>query len=703
MLRRPGASVAAAVVAIAVATLAVVAAGPAMPPLVPIGDHAAYDDGAARALVLVEPIAHAPWFGAAPAGGAAAVAALLATVFWITARRAGASAVATAVGVAALMSRGDLRTAIAVGAAPAIGATLVWAAATGMAGAPPIRSGWRGALLLSAAVAAWPPYVAAVPAAMALARGSIAARAVLAGVVVLVGGTAGLAVWAARAATLAHEPVSLADVWSVVVSSASRGQSPYVWPATTAAALPVALAVMAIGSLGRAGQVPAVWGVAAAGAAALALPGWRAEIWRAAYWSAWPLVPLGLTWLAAQAAPRRRAWVVAVAGVTLVGGGLSASWRHLDEGEGRRFARVLGDSLQAAVGVRPAALVTEDTRVDTAIVAWAGAGWQRVRPLPALVEAARDRGRVIVAGPSARAALEAWGFRFRNSVRIEHPVPYVVGELTGRLRCVPLAAPWRELPGLEYTGRLGVHVPAGTGALEIVVVGPPPVTPRLWRLDGRPIGEHGDLPMTLPALPPVLWPSDGQLPDARLGAVRLRLSARTDLAQAAAVTLGQRAPLVAARFTAPADHPDVATVCAAPLPRQPADIAAQVPVVDDAYFGSGWHLAERDAAGPFRWTDHRAVTLLPSADGRSVGLVVTARAAAGGARAAAFVNGWPAGAREVTGAFAEYRWEVPAGVWVEGTNELALEIAPTVRPADHGGADPRRLGLAVTSLRVVPD
>jgi len=702
MLRPAGASIAAAVAATAAAVLVAIAAGPAMPPLVPIGDYATYDDGAARAITLVEPIAHAPWFGAVPAAGAAAVAALLAIVFWTTGRRAGASAVTTALAFAALMSRPDLRTAMTVGAAPAIGATLLWASALTLGGGSGHFTPWRGGLLLGAAVAAWPPYVVAVPAAAALGRASMAARVVLVGLAVLAGGAAGLALWAGRAATVADEPVSLAEVWSVVASGAPRGQSPYVWPATTSAALPVALVLVAMGSLGRSAVAPVAWGAAAVGAAVLSFPGWRAEIWRAVYWSAWPLVPLGLTWLAAQAPARRRAWVVAVVGVTLVAGGLSASRRHLEEDEGRRFARVLVEALQAAVGPRPAALVTEDTRVDTAIVAWAGARWQRVRPLPARIEAARERGRVILAGPSARLALEAWGFSFRDGVRIDHPVPYAIGELTGRLHCVSLAAPWRELPGLEYTGRLGVHLPAGTGALEIVVVGPPPVTPRLRRLDGRPTGEQVGLPMTLPALPPVLWPGDGQLPDPRLGAVRLRLAAHPELAQAAVITLGQRAPLVAAHFTGSADRPEVATMCAAPLPRQPADIAARVPLDDDAYFGSGWHVAERDAAGPFRWTDQRAVTLLPSAAGRPVGLVITTRAAAGRARAAAFVNGWPAGEREVNGALAEVRWEVPAGVWVEGTNEFALEITPTVRPADRGEDDQRRLGIAVTSLRVVP-
>ena len=65
------------------------------------------------------------------------------------------------------------------------------------------------------------------------------------------------------------------------------------------------------------------------------------------------------------------------------------------------------------------------------------------------------------------------------------------------------------------------------------------------------------------------------------------------------------------------------------------------------------------------------------------------------------MNGWAAGAQEMTGADREYRWLVPEGVWVAGTNELALEVSHTARPSDAGAADTRELGLAVTSLRIV--
>ena len=66
-----------------------------MPPFVPYGDHAGYDAVTPRAVALVEPVAHAPWFGAAPAVAAAILAAAVLAVLWVTARRAGATAAAS--------------------------------------------------------------------------------------------------------------------------------------------------------------------------------------------------------------------------------------------------------------------------------------------------------------------------------------------------------------------------------------------------------------------------------------------------------------------------------------------------------------------------------------------------------------------------------------------------------------------------------
>ena len=99
--------------------------------------------------------------------------------------------------------------------------------------------------------------------------------------------------------------------------------------------------------------------------------------------------------------------------------------------------------------------------------------------------------------------------------------------------------------------------------------------------------------MDLPSLPPVLWPGDGGLPDPGQAGLRFELPARPELAQSATLALGHRAPLVAVRFTEPAHLTGVATVCAAPLPREAADVAERVPLDDAAYFGGGWHPLER--------------------------------------------------------------------------------------------------------------
>jgi hypothetical protein len=211
--------------------------------------------------------------------------------------------------------------------------------------------------------------------------------------------------------------------------------------------------------------------------------------------------------------------------------------------------------------------------------------------------------------------------------------------------------------------------------------------------------------MALTDLPPVLWPGDGRLPDPGWTGTRFELPARGDAAQSVAVALGQRAPLVAVRFTEPADRVGVATVCAAPFDRDASAIAAGVPLDDDIYFPGGWHGAERVGDGLFRWTARRAVTLLPSAAGGPVTLLLTGRPAArSGARPMRLtvtLNGWVAGVSDMDPVDREYRWSVPEGVWVAGTNELRLDVSETVRPSDAGRTDTRELGLAVTALRIV--
>jgi hypothetical protein len=693
------------------AAVALLADRPVMPPFLPVGDHAEYDATASPRLALVEPVIHAPWFGAAPPQPAALAAIVVILAFWAAARRAGAGVAATAVALLGLLCRTDLRTPLALAAEPAIGAALLWAAALAVTFGPGDggRSALWGGALVAAAVAVWPPLTVSVPLLIAAAAvGGVGAIALV--TAAASGGVAGLALWTARAAALAGEPVSLADVWLTVLSSDPRGTDPFVWPAMTAALLPMALAfsgaavVLARQAVAR--QVIVGLAVGPALLAFALLPGWRPELVRAGYWALWPLVAVGLTWVAALAPPRRELLAVAGVGGVLVAGGWLASVRYLEEDEPRAFAAALDDALASATGRRPVTLVTEDTRVDTALVAWgSSAGWQRVRRVPALIDAALDGDRLLLAGPTAMSALELWGFQFAPYAGVVRPVPFALSSVTGRLHCLSIAAPWRELPGVEYTARLGLHVPRGTGTLEVVVVGPSPLNAALTRPDGRPIGRQSPLTMALTELPPVLWPGDGRLPDPELIGIRFEVPARDDTGQSATMALGQRAPLVAVRFTEPADRVGVATACAAPFDREASAIEGGVPLDDDGYFPGGWHAAERAGDALFRWTSRRAVTLLPSSAAGPVTLVLSGRPAAHPAsepvRLTVTLNDWWAEVRDLDPADREYRWDVPAGVWVAGTNELVLETSATARPADAGSPDARELGLAVTSLRIM--
>ncbi len=679
-----------------------------MPPFLPVGDYAVYDALAPRALALVEPIAHGPWFGAAPATSSALLAGAVMATLWLAARRAGGGTAAVVI-CAAMLSRTHLRVPLALGAEPTIGLGLTWAAALVLAGEGfGARAVVWGAALVAAAVACWPPLVVVAPALAVLGFSRRMAAGAVFGAAAL-GLAGGAALWAARAGALNNEPVSILEAATILVATGPRGGDPFVWPRLTAVALPGALAV--VGALALAQRLPLRHrgGLALAALvpvlAALALPSWRGEIVRAALWASWPVMAAGIAWAAGQAPARRSPLVAAALGAVLVVGGLLASVRDVEDVGRRAFARGLGQALSPIVAAAPSTVVAEDTRFDAALVAWgATADLQRVRPVPRLVDDVLASGRTVLAGPTARTALELWGFRFTIRARVDEPAAFFVAAVTGRLHCVPVAQPWRELPGLEYTGRLGLHVPAGTGQLEIVIVGPPPLAPRLALADGRPVGQVLPLAMDLPSLPPVLWPGDGRLPDSAQAGLRFELPARAELAQSASLALGQRAPQVAVRFTEPAHLTGVATVCAAPLPREAADVAERVPLDDEAYFGGGWHPIERAGTAPFRWTARRAVTLLPASGDGEVTLAMVARPAAPApVTISAVVNGSPLAAFEMGPGDREYRWRVPGGIWVDGTNELVLEPSATTRPSDAGSPDARELGVAVTSLRILRD
>lgn len=671
----------------------------AMPPFVPAA--AASDAIAAlpRDLALVEPVAHAPWFGTWPPPVAALLAAASAGALWLAACRLTTSVALAVAVVASSLVRPDLRTLVTLGAEPALGLAAAWAAIAATRQGPPAAVPLlaRLALLVAAAAALWPPLAITAPAVVTATGGlswPAAAMLLASGVAGALGGAAR---WAARASTLGAEPVSLGDALAVVVPASPRALDAFVWAPL---AEPLVPGVLALAGLTvtvrrtRARSAAALGGLVVA-SAWLLLPAWRAELLRAALWTAWPLTAVALHAVVAGRGWRRALGVATALGF-LIGGAVGP------RPDGRsETARATADALERL----PAAptVVAEDPRTDTALVGWGGGrGLRRVRPVAALVNAARDDGAVF-AGPAARRTLERWGFTLGPRLAPRPAVP--LWPVASRLGCLPVATPWRELPGLEFTGWLGLHVPAGEGRLEVAIVGPPPLAPRLTLDDGRPIGQVTPLPMTLTDLPPVLWPGDGRQPDPSANAFRVELPAAGDAGYAASIALGRRAPLVAVRYVSSARRTDIATVCAAPPPADPPG-ADGLDVGDDTFFAGGWHAADRDGDAVWRWTTRDAVMLVPARTGGPVTLELTARSAtdhpSDPVRLALSVNGWSAGPpRPLSTAARVLQWAIPAGVWVAGTNEVVVATTRVVRPADDGGQDTRLLGAAISAVRVL--
>ena len=101
------------------------------------------------------------------------------------------------------------------------------------------------------------------------------------------------------------------------------------------------------------------------------------------------------------------------------------------------------------------------------------------------------------------------------------------------------------------------------------------------------------------------------------------------------------------------------------------------------------------------------MVLLPSALRTDVTVTMEAEAAAGVGRGDAEaplltlrVNGVDIATQPMGQGRRPYKWNVPAGVWLAGTNELWWHTSQAVRPADMGGTDTRTLALRVSSIVV---
>jgi hypothetical protein len=262
---------------------------------------------------------------------------------------------------------------------------------------------------------------------------------------------------------------------------------------------------------------------------------------------------------------------------------------------------------------------------------------------------------------------------------------------------------WNLLPGVEFTGRISVQVPAGRDSNVTLVIGDAlPLTIEAETADG------GPLPIATTAVPATAAPVDfwmeyGSPWLAPRHILQGTLAARDDRAQSVIVNLGRRAPRVLARL---AGYPDEVRgrICAAAVDATPAFSAGdlfQIGPGDAPYFASGWYgLETQPSLGRVRWmTDHGAL-LVPSSRDGAIRVRLHAMSAAAGEDDVTMVmlrvnDVFATAPVAMVAGAATYEWMVPAVAWVAGTNELLLSVSHT-SPA--GDRDPRALGLALQEL-----
>jgi len=728
----------AATVAVVVAAVwAFTVPGAAMPPVSPLGEQPIYSVADDTALALLEPVLHAPWLGTVTLPARWIVGMIVILGATGVAIFAGASLLATLFIALALVLDASFGAALSHAGGLVVAVGLVWLA-SGAAfdehqRVSPDRP-WFNPLsaILLWSVAVWWDWIAIVTWPIVLAalrrtphrpaRGWWTVTSLLLGVGAFLAHFDWMAT-EARALSLAPG-VPLTWLEALIVAFGSRPRMPigsFVSPELT---MRLAYLVMALAAIGLAfGDLDRWWrrAVGLSGALVLAVglgwPEWQAEVVRFAIWALTPLAAVGLTWVSRQS-PRLE-WAPAITcllGAVLLAETMVMGARPLAGGDARVFRNALESALDARASGRRMVLAAEDTRVDSAVVSWAsGQGVLRVaQDGDAVASAVRDD-HLVLAGPSARRNLELTGIVFAEAFAISEPVSFTVSEATATLQCATVRADrWSQLPGLEYTGRLGLQLPPQFGGeLQLIVGDALPLQVQAQTPDGRDLPITADALMTGPgreAPPPDFW-LDGGLPENGPAFIRrVHVPASPARTTVVSLRLGRRAPRVLARLIG---YDDVmrGRVCAAPLGRTTlfADDRRDeaVSLANDELFGSGWYGVEGPDDRAFRWAGTDAVVLLPSAMRTDVTVTLDAEAAAGGSAAddagaelTLRVNGVAVATQTMGKGEQRYTWNVPAGVWLAGTNELWWHTSRAVRPADTGGTDTRALALRVSSIAV---
>ncbi len=697
-----------------------------LPPFNPLEAGAAYDPMVDHLQALIEPALHAPWRGP----GAIIVAWLLALSVTIgavgLARACGAATPAAWIAAGALLLSAPFAASVRHGADAILSVLLVWVtwwllirgASRTWRWHGAAATAWAGATQFSwLAIATLPVILLALVARQTTPR----ARALaMLGAVALAGG--GAAMYLRRMAIRIEAqmadvdlPVTVFDVARVAWGNAGRaGDVRFAAPdvgGTAALWIVLAAAALVFAEWPRWWRAGLALTFASLGMVWLEWMSWRADLLRWAAWMAAPLAAAGLTWVASQSTRRWRGGVTGLLGAALVGASLSAAARPLGGIEPRmfrdRFETALGPILERA----RVAFVAEDSLIDSAIVAW-GIG-PRLAQHPDALRKSEGRGFVPVIGPVARAHLELVGVQFATVAAITDPAPYHLSRIAEWLHCaIARTDRWSLLPGLEYTGRVGLEIPPALGGRLVLIVGDEvPLELRAALPNGSAIPLDHEALLSGPgagAPPPDYWFDEGDPRRAPQQVVRVRIPAHPTAASLVSLYLGRRALRVLTRLEG---HDDMARgrVCAAPLGpdafwRDDPSEVVRLPLGAAPLFGAGWHGVEGTGGDVFRWTGADAAVLIPSAREGPVRVALDAAPAAepgqGGPTLTLRVNGLAEPPQGVTAGVSRYEWLVPAKRWVTGTNELLFSVSRSVRPADRGGHDTRVLGLRVHGLTV---
>lgn len=279
--------------------------------------------------------------------------------------------------------------------------------------------------------------------------------------------------------------------------------------------------------------------------------------------------------------------------------------------------------------------------------------------------------------------------------------------------CAPVRADrWSPLPGVEFTGRLEIVLPAAPhAAIAFVVADAMHLDLEAQSMAGSPVPVHQERLHAGPAsaIPADLWLESGSPRDLPGELVRATIDASPVAAERVTLDLGRRAPHVLARLVG-YDDAARASVCAA-RPRVPdafrdADrltIAASMP----DYFGAGWLGDEPDRSehGDIRWMGARGAVLVTSARDGDVAMALDAAPASADPDDPLILtlsvnDVFTAQPQAMRAGFSTYEWIVPDAAWLAHTNEVLLTVSRTAWTVAEEGHAPRELGLAVRRLEL---